>query len=660
MDKDYTTITDFGTSYRKKVAITIDVNASYDLKKLDPNINPDLITNVVGAKLNGTMLVDVKPGTTVSYKYLCNSTKELEVKIDVTYAVNAWEQELTVVKNESGYYPTAKSKYGTVSYTYSNQANGTYSSIKPTAAGTYYVKATVSSSGYYSGLEAIKQFTIDDKECPSVSNYQETNISEKGYTISFNVSDNVGVTGVDVTVSVENVGSKKYTPTISNGKVSITIPTSDFNNATAKHYKATINVLDAAGNTYTFDSYVYIPDQQYPKISNLQVSNVTSKGYTLTFNVSDNVGIKEVEILVQVPNGAKYFTGTVVNGKVSMTINASDLFDSTGVTYNTTIYVSDTSNNKTIETINVEVPRIPTISYRTHVQDYGWMGYVSNGNISGTSGQSKRLEAIQIKIENSSYSGGITYQTHVQDYGWMGYVSNGNISGTSGQSKRLEAIQIKLTGQIAEYYDVYYRVHSQEFGWLAWAKNGEMSGTSGYSFRLEAIEIVLVEKGKAGPTSTVSAAYINNNLQYQTHVQDYGWQSYVAEGKTAGTSGQSKRLEGIRIKLNTSIIAGSVSYQTHVQDYGWQDWKKDGVMAGTTGESKRLEAIRIKLSGEISQYFDIYYRVHCQNLGWLDWAKNGEMAGTSGYAYRLEAIEIRITSKGGISPSSGKVSYIIK
>ena len=34
---------------------------------------------------------------------------------------------------------------------------------------------------------------------------------------------------------------------------------------------------------------------------------------------------------------------------------------------------------------------------------------------------------------------------------------------------------------------------------------GASAGTSGYSYRLEGIEIRLVEKGKAGPTSTIEA-----------------------------------------------------------------------------------------------------------------------------------------------------------
>jgi len=36
----------------------------------------------------------------------------------------------------------------------------------------------------------------------------------------------------------------------------------------------------------------------------------------------------------------------------------------------------------------------------------------------------------------------------------------------------------------------------------------------------------------------------------------------------------------------------------HVQDYGWQAWKRDGAMAGTSGESKRLEGIEIRVIKE--------------------------------------------------------------
>ncbi|WP_284036352.1 N-acetylmuramoyl-L-alanine amidase [Neobacillus sp. 114] len=146
-----------------------------------------------------------------------------------------------------------------------------------------------------------------------------------------------------------------------------------------------------------------------------------------------------------------------------------------------------------------------SVVYSTHVETYGWLNNVKNGAMSGTQGQGKRMEAIKITLPDAPYSGEIIYSTHVQDYGWLNNVSNGEVSGTSGQSKRLEAIKIGLTGEIANYYDVYYRVHAQDYGWLGWAKNGMKAGTEGRSKRLEAIEIKLVPKGQGEPVSEKAA-----------------------------------------------------------------------------------------------------------------------------------------------------------
>ncbi len=149
----------------------------------------------------------------------------------------------------------------------------------------------------------------------------------------------------------------------------------------------------------------------------------------------------------------------------------------------------------------------PKLEYSTHIQDYGWQGSKYDGEISGTIGESKRLEAIKINIKNAKYAGSIKYQTHIQDIGWQENKSNGEISGTSGLSKRLEAIKISLTGEMSEKYDIYYRVHAQDYGWLGWACNGQSAGTEGMSKRLEAIEIQLVKKGANAPGDTNNCFY---------------------------------------------------------------------------------------------------------------------------------------------------------
>jgi uncharacterized protein YjdB len=309
------------------------------------------------------------------------------------------------------------------------------------------------------------------------------------------------------------------------------------------------------------------------------------------------------------------------------------------------------------------------------------------------------MENIWIKVSGNSNLG-IQYTTHCQSYGWMAWSANGETNGTSGESKRMEAIKIQLTGSDASKYNVYYRVYAQSYGWLGWAKNGEAAGTSGYSKRLEAIQIVVLKKNVAAPglnyagvnaaatthktspyiaktatTITVPGSSSSPNVIYKTHVQSYGWQSWKYNGDMSGTSGKAKRLEAIEIKLSNCQYSGDIVYTTHVQSYGWQGdennistWKKNGAMAGTSGKAKRLEAIRIALTGEMAKHYDIYYRVHAQSYGWLGWAKNGEAAGTAGYSKRLEAIQIVLVPKGQSAPgktykgikSAKNVAYIKK
>lgn len=101
-----------------------------------------------------------------------------------------------------------------------------------------------------------------------------------------------------------------------------------------------------------------------------------------------------------------------------------------------------------------------------------------------------------------------------------------------------------------------------------------------------------------------------------------------------------------------------IRYSTHVQSIGWQGWKSNGQYAGTTGQAKRIEAIKIKLTGSEASKYDIYYRVHSQTLGWLGWASNGSIAGTTGLKYRVEAIQVMIVAKGDPAPGSTRKPYV--
>ena len=311
------------------------------------------------------------------------------------------------------------------------------------------------------------------------------------------------------------------------------------------------------------------------------------------------------------------------------------------VTSNETTELPKTeSTSETEEKPDEEPEKEPSISYTTHIQDIGWQNQVKDGEMAGTEGQAKRLEAIKITLKDLS-GVKIKYQTHIQDIGWQDWKYDGTLAGTEGQSKRLEAIRIELEEN--DKYSIMYRVHIQDIGWQDWRYDGEKAGTEGQSKRLEAIQIKIVEK-----QTSISA-------NYSVHVQDIGWQNWKTEEKIAGTEGQSKRLEAIKIELLTNIKNLKLKYRVHIQDIGWQDWKDSEEMAGTEGQSKRLEAIQIKL--ENTQDYSIEYRVHVQDIGWQDWVKDGEISGTEGQSKRLEAIQIRIISKENDSDSQEEPKF---
>jgi len=136
------------------------------------------------------------------------------------------------------------------------------------------------------------------------------------------------------------------------------------------------------------------------------------------------------------------------------------------------------------------------ISYRTHIQDIGWQNDVKDGATSGTEGKAKRIEALQINLNNAQNGAKVLYKTHVQDIGWQSWKSNGELAGTEGRSKRIEAIQIKLENM--DEYTIEYQVHIQDYGWSDWYIDGETAGTIARSKRIEAIRIRIVKKYKRG------------------------------------------------------------------------------------------------------------------------------------------------------------------
>lgn len=149
------------------------------------------------------------------------------------------------------------------------------------------------------------------------------------------------------------------------------------------------------------------------------------------------------------------------------------------------------------------------IRYRAHCANFGWQEPVTDGQIAGTIGENRALEAFRVEdlgVENL----GIHAFAHVQDLGWSeGNLLNEDV-GSTGLGKHIEAVKIGLIGERANDYDLFYRLHVQDTGFLNWSKNGELNGTVGGNKQAEAIQMLLVKRGEnIYPVSDTDKSFID-------------------------------------------------------------------------------------------------------------------------------------------------------
>lgn len=134
------------------------------------------------------------------------------------------------------------------------------------------------------------------------------------------------------------------------------------------------------------------------------------------------------------------------------------------------------------------------ISLQAHVQEYGWLDPVGEGQWCGTRGESKRLEALKIDTEKAGFTID-EIDLHIAFDGWKNYKkpSKDEVLGTTGESKAIECIRIKALKEDGSPR-FRFRVHQSMFGDTCWTLSDGIStlGSVGQSLPLEAIEMELI------------------------------------------------------------------------------------------------------------------------------------------------------------------------
>lgn len=142
-----------------------------------------------------------------------------------------------------------------------------------------------------------------DREGPSISNVQVSNVTNTGYDVSCTVTDPSGVdrvqfptwttlNGQDDLLSDWSVNSAAR-GTQNGDTWTFHVNIADHNNE-GGDYLTHIHAYDKYGNSTSSSAGVVSIDVEPPVIRNIQVSNVTSKGYDVSCTVTDNVGVNRV------------------------------------------------------------------------------------------------------------------------------------------------------------------------------------------------------------------------------------------------------------------------------------------------------------------------------------------------------------------------------
>lgn len=166
-----------------------------------------------------------------------------------------------------------------------------------------------------------------------------------------------------------------------------------------------------------------VPDTQAPIISNIQVTNISSTGYTVSCTVTDNVGVASVTFPTWTEaNGqddlASTWPGpTSVNGSTyTYRVNISDHNNEKGV-YFTHIWASDAAGNNSSEAASATIDGEAPVVVNVFVTDANNTGYTVTATVSDNIG----IKRVWFPSKRSDQVG---------DEAWIWYKGTQNADGT--------------------------------------------------------------------------------------------------------------------------------------------------------------------------------------------------------------------------------------
>jgi len=97
--------------------------------------------------------------------------------------------------------------------------------------------------------------------------------------------------------------------------------------------------------------------------------------------------------------------------------------------------------SRNMEGIEITAPAGYSVCYQVYASGIGWMSTQCNGAFAGTMHQSRQIEAM--KVWFASGSGHVEYFAELANLFWTGPARDGQMIGTTGQSRAMEAVVIR-------------------------------------------------------------------------------------------------------------------------------------------------------------------------------------------------------------------------
>lgn len=123
------------------------------------------------------------------------------------------------------------------------------------------------------------------------------------------------------------------------------------------------------------------------------------------------------------------------------------------------------------------------------------------------------------------------------------------------------------------------------------------------------------------------------------HMANVGDVSF-SDSNFGGSKGRSSALEGFQLSLRPYTGQLSIEYMCHAANVGDMPWVSNGQFQGSRGQSRRIEGIAVRLSGPQAHMYNVRYMVHMAGKGDSAWVSNGTYCGSKGESRAIEGIHV--------------------